>query len=244
MWETLLQTAAPALMGGALSYLHGSDANKQAGQKQANYQNAINYLQNAQQTPSQGFFGSAGPNGITTGTGYDQAIRGANAAQLGQQLAAARLNLARGNLTDAQARAKAYAQQVAQNAANRNGATNTAARLGLMYGNRANMNDIYRAARRDQAGDNQRAYADAMGVIANNDANYMNNPALLDAIRQSNNYGDRQNQYNGMLAQLMAYQPTQGVGAGTAAALGAISGLGSGISDYFTNQALMNFDKK
>ena len=224
----------PAIAGGLTSYFSADADNNRAKKHAQQYQQALEWLKSQQQLPVNGFYGSAGPNGATTGNvAYDNAVRAMTQQQLGQQLAAAKLNAARGNMTDAQARAKAYAQQEAMNRAVNNRAVNDAAKAAIRQPNGVrNMPDLVSAGRRNAIGGSNLAYANAMNVIANNDANFQQNPAVIDAQRQNNAFNGRQQAYNGMIAQMNAYKPVGGMSAGNAAMSGITGGLTQGLSNY------------
>lgn len=226
--------AIPTIAGAATSYLSADAANEQAKKQAQQYQAAIDWLKSQQQLPVNGFYGSAGPDGATTGNvAYDNAVRAMTQQQLGQQLAAARLNAARGNMTDAQARARLYSQQQAQNRAVNDRAVNDAAKAAIRMPNGTkNMESLVAAGRNNARAGSNVAYANAMNAIANNDAGFQNNASVLDAQRQANNFAGRQQAYNGMIAQMNAYKPTQGMSAGNAALSGAIGGATQGLSNY------------
>lgn len=223
--------AAP-IVGGAVNSLMGNRAAERSKDAaNANYQNAINYLTGISNTPVKGFYGEGGSTGDSA---YDMAVRAVALGQLGQQLDAARLNMARGNLTDAQARAKAYAKEVALRKAVNDGAVNAAAKATLrLPGGTSNMDSVYSAGLRNGVRGNNAAYANAMNLIANNDANYQMNPAYMDALNQVQLGNQRQNQYAGNIAQMMAGMPT-GTGFSTleGGLAGAFGGLSKGIANY------------
>lgn len=231
--ETAL-IAIPALAGGVTSYLSANAQNDRAKKQAQQYQQALEWLKTQQQLPVNGFYGSAGPNGATTGNAaYDNAVRAMTQQQLGQQLAAAKLDAARGNLTDAQARARAYSQMQAQNNAVNNRAVDNAARAAIRMPNGTrNMKDLVAAGRANAINGSNVAYANAMNVMANNDANYQQNPAVIDAMRQNNVFNGRQQAYNGMIAQMNAYQPVGGMSGSNAAMSGVTGGLTQGLSNY------------
>lgn len=229
--STFGMIAAPVLGGAINSIMGNSAADKIKDAQSANYQNAINYLTGISNSPVRGFYGEGGSTGDSA---YDMAVRAVALGQLGQQLDAAKLNIARGNLTDAQARAKSYAKEVALRKAVNDGAINAAARATLrLPGGTGNMNSVYAAGLNNGVRGNNAAYANAMNLIANNDANYQYNPAYMDALNQIDLANQRQNRYAGNIAQMMAGLPT-GTGfsdIGSTLA-GAFGGLSKGISNY------------
>ena len=233
-WATAGMIGIPAIAGGLASYLGADASNEQAKQQAKQYEEAIAWLKSQQQLPTQGFYGSAGPNGVTTGSvAYDNAVRAMTQQQLGQQLAAARLNADRGNMTDAQARAAAFAQQEAMNKAINDRAMNQAARAAIRQsrGTR-DMGALVAAGRQNALAGSNVARANSMNVQANNNANFQFNPMVQDAQRQANNYLQRQQAYNGMIAQMTGYRPTQEMSGGNAAISGLLGGLTQGLSNY------------
>ena len=234
MQDAMAMIAAPLIAGGLTSYIGARANNDKARQQAANYQQAINWLTSQQQLPTNGFYGSAGPNGATTGNvAYDNAVRAMTQQQLGQQLAAAKLDAARGNMTDYQARNRAYAQQQAENNAINNRAVDNAARTAIRMPNGTrNMKSLVAAGRDNAANGANAAYANAMRAIANNDANFQQNPAIADAMRQNNAFQGRQQAYNGLIAQMNAYQPTQGMSGNNAMLSGILGGGAQGLSNY------------
>ena len=254
-WATAGMIGIPAIAGGLASFLGADANNKQAKQQAKQYEEAIAWLKAKQQLPTQGFYGSAGPNwygatgcwtayqggipgypntGVTTGNvAYDNAVRAMTQQQLGQQLAAARLNADRGNMTDAQARAAAFAQQEAMNKAINDRAMNQAARAAIRQsrGTR-DMGALVAAGRQNALAGSNVARANSMNVQANNNANFQFNPMVQDAQRQANNYLQRQQAYNGMIAQMNGYKPTEEMSGGSAAISGLLGGLTQGMSNY------------
>lgn len=226
---------APAIGSTVIGGLLGSSSNKQAKKQAENYRRAMEYLMQQQNLPLNGFYASARQNGISTGTGYDDVIRAMNSAQIGKQLDAARLNLARKNLTDADARARVFSQQVAQNKALNDGAINNAARVAIRRPTySSNMKSVYNAGKRDAVKGNNLAYANAMNAMANNDANYYNNPALTEAMNLGNAYNNRRQQYNNTIAGLMSGTPAQGMSTGNWALLSGLGGLMNSYNQYQT----------
>ena len=233
-WATAGMIGIPAIAGGLASFLGADASNEQARQQAKQYEEAIAWLKAQQQLPTQGFYGSAGPNGASTGSvAYDNAVRAMTQQQLGQQLAAARLNADRGNMTDAQARAAAFAQQEAMNKAINDRAMNQAARAAIRQsrGTR-DMGALVAAGRQNALAGSNVARANSMNVQANNNANFQVNPMVQDAQRQANNYLQRQQAYNGMIAQMNGYKPTEGMSGGNAAISGLLGGLTQGLSNY------------
>lgn len=233
-WATTGMIGIPAIAGGLASYLGADASNEQAKQQAKQYEEAIAWLKAQQKLPTQGFYGSAGPNGVTTGNvAYDNAVRAMTQQQLGQQLAAAKLNADRGNMTDAQARAAAFAQQEAMNKAINDRAMNQAARAAIRQsrGTR-DMGALVAAGRQNALAGSNVARANSMNVQANNNANFQFNPMVQDAQRQANNYLQRQQAYNGMIAQMNGYKPTERMSGGNAAISGLLGGLTQGLSNY------------
>lgn len=220
----------PALGGGLIGYLGSKAGRSKASEQAGNYQDAINYLMGLQGTPVRGFYGQDGSTGDSA---YDNAVRAVALGQLGQQLQAARLNMARGNLTDAQARAKTYAKEVALRKAINDGAVNAAAKATLrLPGGVNNMNSIYAAGTRNGVRGNNAAYANAMNVIANNDANFQVNPAYADALNQLQQGNERQLAYGNAIGNLMASRP---VSSGYSTGNGLVSGLVGGLMQGYAN---------
>lgn len=233
-WATAGMIGIPTLAGGIASYLGADASNEQAKRQAKQYEEAVAWLKAQQQLPTQGFYGSAGPNGVSTGNvAYDNAVRAMTQQQLGQQLAAAKLNANRGNQTDAQARASAFAKQEAMNKAINDRAMNQAARAAIRQsrGTR-DMNELIAAGRQNALAGTNVARANSMGVQANNNANFQINPMVQDAQRQANNYLQRQQAYNGMIAQMNGYKSTEGMSGGNAAFSGLLGGLTQGLSNY------------
>lgn len=228
--DSLGMIGVPAI-GGALAGWLGGKANEKASRAGAsNYNDAINYLMGQQNVPVRGFYGTGGTTGDAA---YDNAVRAVALGQLGQQLDAAKLDIARGNMTDAQARALSYAKEVALRKAVNDGAMNAAAKAAVrLPAGTNNMGSLYSAGMRNGVRGNAAAYANAMDVIANNDANYQNNPAYSDALNQIDQGNQRQTGYSQAIAHLMANRPT---GNGYNPWYGALSaGLG-GLFQGFSN---------